>query len=101
MTGGTKNLTTALSVPGQDVAPLSPDIIREIAMDIGKEAAFHIETMYPDAVKATSETMLLSLRNCIFNQIMAALGVIDEDEIRQRIKRRKAWRTAQRKWRKS
>ncbi len=64
-----RDLALAVSV----TAPLSRDIIREIAMDIGKAVAAHIEIMYPNAVAATSRTMLLSVRNTAFNEIMAAL----------------------------
>lgn len=72
--------------------PMSRDIIREIAMDIGKAAAAHIEIMYPKAVEATSKTMLLSLRNCVFNEIMAALEVIDEEAIHVRLEERRQFR---------
>ena len=38
--------------------PLAPrDLLRAWAMDIGKEVAHHIETMYPEAVKAASSTL--------------------------------------------
>jgi hypothetical protein len=84
----TAQTTSLATIP----APLSRDIIREIAMDIGKATAHHIKTMYPDAVKATSENMLLSVRNTVFNEIMAALEVIDEDAIRERLAERKRHR---------
>lgn len=77
-------------------APISRDVVKEIALDIGKEVASHIETMYPDAVKATSKSMLLSVRNCVFNEIMAALVEIDEDAIRRRLDERKRFRRQQR-----
>jgi hypothetical protein len=80
------------AIPAQSPAPLSRDIIKEIAMDIGKEVAAHIETMYPQAVEATSKNMLLSVRNCIHNEIMAALETIDENEIRERLERRRQFR---------
>lgn len=64
-------------------------LVREIAMDIGKEVAAHIETMYPDAVTATSRNMLLSVRNTAFNEIMAAIKVNDEGEIIARLATRK------------
>lgn len=86
---------TALTV-ATPPAPLSQDIIREIAMDIGKAVAAHIETMYPAAVEAASSTMLLSVRNCTFNEIMAALETTDEEEIRARLARRKQFRRQQR-----
>jgi hypothetical protein len=79
-------------------------LVKEIAMDIGKELAAHIEQQYPAAVVATSSTFLLSVRNCTHNQIMAALDATDEGEIRDRLARRKkerrelraAWRRIRR-----
>jgi hypothetical protein len=61
-------------------------------MDIGKAAAAHIEIQYPDAVLATSPNMLVSLRNTVYNEIIAALDLTDEDAIRARLEWRKAWR---------
>lgn len=58
----------------------------------GKEVATHIETMYPDTVTATTPNMLLSVRNKVFNEIIAALDVIDEEEIRMRLDRRRRFR---------
>ena len=75
-----------------DIVPLSRDIIKEIALDIGKEVASHIETMYPKAVEAASSTFLLSVRNCVYNEIMASLEVIDEDAIRSRLDERRKFR---------
>lgn len=90
MKNGSKS--AALTIPTKDPAPLSRDVIKEIAMDIGKEVAAHIETMYPEAVEATSKNMLLSVRNCTYNEIMAALETIDEDAIRQRLEERRLFR---------
>ena len=85
--------TPNTTLPERIGAPLiSKDIVRAIAMDIGKEVAAHIETMYPDAVKATTPNMLLSVRNKVHNEIMAALDVIDEAEIRARLERRRRFR---------
>ena len=64
-------------------------LVREIAMDIGKEVAAHIETMYPDVVKATTPNMLVSVRGCVFNEIMAAIKVNNEGEIIARLANRK------------
>ncbi len=49
------------------------DLLKAVAMDIGKEVAHHIETMYPEAVEAASSTFLLSVRNCVHNEILAAI----------------------------
>jgi hypothetical protein len=49
------------------------DMIKAVAMDIGKQVANYIEIQYPEAVKAASSTFLLSVRNCTCNEIMAAI----------------------------
>jgi hypothetical protein len=75
-------------------APVNIDreLIKEIAMDIGKEVVSHIRIMHDPAFKALGPSGRLSVRNCIHNQIMAALETIDADEIRARLERRKAHR---------
>jgi hypothetical protein len=79
-------------LPALPPKPIPTDVIKDIAMDIGKAVAAHIETMYPDAVKAASSTFLLSVRNTTYNEIMAALDLTNEDEIRNRLETRRAWR---------
>ena len=61
-------------------------------MDIGKAVAAHIETMYPKAVEATSSTFLLSVRNTVHNEIIAAIDTTDEAAIRARLEHRKKFR---------
>lgn len=68
------------------------ELVKEIAMDIGKEVVSHIRIMHDPAFKALGPSGRLSVRNCIHNQIMAALETIDADEIRARLERRKAFR---------
>lgn len=75
--------------------PWTKEIIQDIAMDIGKEIAAYIEVMYPQAVQATSSTFLLSVRNSIFNEIMAAIEINDAGQIAARIDDRKKFR---RRW---
>lgn len=70
-------------------------LVEAIAMDIGKETAAYIEVMYPEAITSTSSTFKLSLRNHIYNEIMAALKITDEGAILERLKTRKEFR---RKW---
>jgi hypothetical protein len=83
----------SLSRPtGQAGGPWSKELIKEIAMDIGKEVVAYIEVQYPKAIEATSSTFKLSVRNCIHNQIMAAIEVNDEGEIVARLKERKRFR---------
>ncbi len=90
-------MTMADNLPAVKSEPSwSRELVKEIAMDVGKDVCAYLWVMYPEAVKATSSTFLLSLRNSIHNQIMAALdGPTDETSIRARIAERKTWR---RKW---
>lgn len=67
-------------------------LIRAIAMDIGKEVVAYIEVMYPEAIEHTSSTFKLSVRNCIHNQIMAALEVSEEGAVIARLEERKKFR---------
>lgn len=86
---------TSCRAPSQEVAKAgswSKELVRAIAMDIGKAAVHHLDTMYPAAVKACPATMRLSLRNTIYNEIMAALDTTDADRIIARLADRKAWR---------
>lgn len=69
--------------------PLPPDLVKAMAMDIGKEVAAYIERMYPKAVEATSSTFLTSLRNCVYNEIIATLGHHSISEIEQWLEIRK------------
>lgn len=73
-------------------ADWSRELVKEIAMDIGKEVAAYVEVMYPNAVSSTSSTFRLSLRNCIFNEIMAAIEVTDEGKVIARLRDRKKFR---------
>jgi len=70
-------------------------------MDIGKETVAYVEVMYPEAIKAASSTFKLSLRNHIYNQIMAAIEVNDEGKIKDRLvdrkKSRREWLATYRK----
>lgn len=88
-------------IPGTDLpavesrkpsSNLDRELVKEIAMDIGKELVAYIEVMYPDAIKATSSTFKLSMRNHVYNDIMAALETVDADEIRARLERRRKFR---------
>ena len=72
--------------------PWTEELIRAIAMDIGKELVAYIEVMYPEAIKATSSTFKLSVRNNIYNQIMAAVKVNDAGQIDARLQERKRHR---------
>ena len=72
--------------------PWSKELVEAIAMDIGKDTVAYIEVMYPAAIKAASSTFKLSVRNHIYNQIMAAIEVTDEGQIKARLQDRKKFR---------
>ncbi len=73
--------------------PWSRELVKEIATDIGKEVVAHIEIMYPAAIAATPATFKTSVRNTVYNQIMAAIEVNDAGQIAARLKERKRART--------
>jgi hypothetical protein len=72
--------------------PWSRELVEQIAKDVGAAVAHHISIMYPAAVAATPSTFLTSVRNCVRNEIMAAVAVSDADQIEARLKDRKAHR---------
>lgn len=76
---------------------VSPDreLVKEIAMDIGKAAVSHLRIMYPKAYDALGPSGRLSMRNCIHNEIMAALSTTDADDIGARLAERKRFRRQQ------
>lgn len=78
-----------ITVPALPPQPIPQDLVKEMAMDIGKEVAAYVERMFPKAVEAASSSFLLSIRNCTYNQIMAALETTDADAIATRLQRRK------------
>ena len=68
------------------------DLFKAMAMDVAKEVAHHIEIMYPKAVEATGSTFLLSVRGCVYDEIMAAARPATEDEIVARLERKRKFR---------
>lgn len=73
----------------KDDSEVERDVVKLIAMDIGHAVADHIELMYPKALAAVGSSFLLSVRNKTYNEIMSALKTTDEEEIRERLRRRK------------
>jgi hypothetical protein len=67
----------------------SRELVKAIAKDVGEAVVAHVETMYPAAIEATPTTFKLSLRNCVINEIMAAIKTSDADEIAERLAERK------------
>lgn len=91
-------LTLAANTPGGVFPPNAParpesiltdnwsrDLVKAIAEDIGRDTVAYIEVMYPDAIKATSSTFKLSVRNHIYNQIMDAIEVNDAGQVMARL----------------
>jgi hypothetical protein len=72
--------------------PWDRELVKAIAMDIGKAAVHHLETMCPAAIAACPPNMKLSLRNSIHNEIMAALETSDAEKIKERLRVRKEHR---------
>lgn len=73
---------------GNDLKPVSPDedLVRRIAMEVGKQVVHHIETMYPAMTKAVAwKSARLSIRNCTHNAIMAAVRAADIGQAEQSI----------------
>ena len=96
-----KPATTAVAMLPLARQALPRELVKDIAMEIGKEVASHIETMYPKAVEATSKNMLLSLRNSVFNDIMAAVDALESGDAEAWLARRQAHRLMIRaQWRK-
>lgn len=72
--------------------PWSRDVVELIADDIGDAVLAHVQIMYPGAIKAAPSTFRISLRNCVRNEILAAVGVSDESQAIARIRERKQLR---------
>ena len=75
----------------------SDEIIRQIAMDIGKEVVAHIEWAYPDACRAVAwESAKISIRNACHNALIASINAASEGRIEplmaSRAKHRRAMR---------
>ena len=90
-------MTTNLPKP---VSP-SDDLIKKIAMEVGKEVVDHIETMYPAALDAVAKTARLSIRNTVYNSIMAAVKAADEGRIEDYIRSQERLRRKLRQIRKA
>jgi hypothetical protein len=80
----------AASVPAK--LDIDRQLVKLIAMDIGKAVVSHIRTMHPNAAKALGKSGQLSVRNATYNEIIAALETTDAEEIIARLERRKKWR---------
>lgn len=77
---------------GDEAPNWSKELIRAIAMDIGRSVIHHIEIMYPKALEGMPSTFKLSVRNHTYNEIMAAIEVNGEGEVIARLSDREAHR---------
>ncbi len=71
---------------------LPRDLVKLIAMDIGKDMVAYIEVMYPEVWAAGNSGFRLSVRNHIHNDIIAAIELHDEASIMKWLADRKAHR---------
>ena len=66
--------------------PFTDDILRRIAMEIGKEVVAHIEHAYPEMFDAVSASAKLSVRNATYNAVMMHVRAADCGETDKLIK---------------
>lgn len=68
-------------------------VIREIAKDVGKEVILHIETVHPEMFKAVRvRAAKLSIKTCIYNEIIEAVREKNLHIILRRLLRQKKYR---------
>lgn len=89
----------------KDLKPLKPedDVVRRIAMDVGKQVVEHIEWAHQDMVKGSRswKSARLSIRNATYNAIMAAVNAADIGRTDQAIECNEAHRRTMRKLRRN
>lgn len=71
---------------------ISRELVKAIAEEIGRSTVAYVEVMYPEAIKATSSTFKLSLRNHIHNEIVAMAKFHDEASMRSALTSSAAFR---------
>jgi hypothetical protein len=77
-------------------------IVRQIAMDVGKQVVAHIEHAYPEMFRAVAaESAKLSIRNATHNAIMEAVGAANRGEVETMLSRHDEHRRTMRKLRKA
>jgi hypothetical protein len=87
---------SAPNLPATEDQTIPREVVKVIAMDIGKEVCSYVEVMFPKVAEAgKNSTFMISLRNHIYNEIMASLNLTDVPSIMKRIEDRKRFR---RKW---
>lgn len=77
-------------------------LVRQIAMDAGKQVVDHIEHAYPAMCGAVAwKSARLSIRNCTHNAIMEAVEAANRGEIEQMLVRHDEHRRTMRKLRRA
>jgi hypothetical protein len=95
-------LTGRQSPPAPAVEKPADDLIKRIAMDIGKQVVAYIEHAYPAMFEAVaSDSAKLSVRNATYNAIIAAGEAFGEGLSEQRLAEHAKQRRVLRKLRKA
>lgn len=80
----------------------SEALVRQIAMDVGKQIVDHIEGMYPQMFANVSKASAsLSIRNTAYNAIMEAVKAANQGEVELMLARHDKHRRTLRKLRKA
>jgi hypothetical protein len=78
------------------------ELVRQIAMDVGKQVVDHIEHAYPAMCEAVAwKSARLSIRNCTHNAIMEAVKAANQGEVEPMLERHDDHRRAMRALRKA
>ena len=84
-------------------AGISRDLIKAMAMDAGKSLCAYLEAMFPEVWHGQNSGFKISMKNHVYNDIMALADLHDEAAIRKRLAdneaHRKRWVGAYRKMR--
>lgn len=77
-------------------------LVRQIAMDVGKQVVDHIEHAYPAICDAVAwKSARISIRNCTYNAVMVAVEAANKGEVGQMLDRHDDHRRTMRKLRKA
>lgn len=84
------------------VVDFSEAIVRQIAMDVGKQVVDHIEHAYPKMCEAVAwKSARTSIRNSTYNAIMAAVDAANNGEVEPMLDRHDQHRRTMRGLRKA
>jgi hypothetical protein len=80
----------------------SEALVRQIAMDVGKQVVAHIEYAYPTMFRDVSkQSASLSIRNTAYNAIMEAVKAANQGQVEQMLKRHDDHRRVMQKYTKA